>query len=172
MVCPLKTVIRSKPLTSEEAEDLNSLSESWSATTVIEYTLTPYERRSIKELKNQHLTQVATDEFYLSHKVGSRNDVGARSLEMVYDGFGKRASGLTSHPLTTVLNLDPLNKILYGTRVARARFYPVAITGDLRKAFFQIWIGEEGHDSLRFYQKRTHRLDIEIFHSLTFAFFG
>ena len=101
-------------------------------------TPTPYERRLIKELKNQHLPQVATDEFYLSHKVVSRNDVGGRSLKMVYDGLGKRASGLTSHPLTTVLNLDPLYKILYGTRVARARFYPVAITGDLRKAFFQI----------------------------------
>ena len=101
-------------------------------------TPTPYEGRLIKELKNQHLPQVATDEFYLSHKVVSRNDVGARRLKMLYHGLSKRASGLTSHPLTTVLNLDPLYKILYGTRVARARFYPVAITGDRRKAFFQI----------------------------------
>jgi len=64
----------------------------------------------------------------------------------------------------------PLQNRLWDILV-RSRFYPVLLTGDLKKAFLQIRIKEEEKDVLRFHWKPPNRDEILIF-CFTRALFG
>ena len=55
--------------------------------------------------------------------------------------------------------------------MARARFYPLLLTGELQKAFLQVRIKEEDRDALRFHRKPRSQTDIETFR-FTRALFG
>ena len=53
----------------------------------------------------------------------------------------------------------------------RSRFYPVLLTGDLKKAFLQIRINEEERDSLRFHWKHPKKDTVDVYR-FTRAMFG
>ena len=46
--------------------------------------------------------------------------------------------------------------------MVRGRFHPIALNGDLQKAFLQISVRESDRDALRFYWQRDGQSDVEI----------
>ena len=85
-------------------------------------------------------------ELYIPHKAVVRESAESTKLRIVYDVSARASEKALS--LNECLHLGPpLQNKLWAVLV-RARFQPVALTGDMKQAFLQIGIREEDKDTL------------------------
>ena len=108
-------------------------------------------------------------EFYIPHKGVSRKDADSRKLRIVYDASARESNNQPS--LNDYLHPGPLLQNLLWDVQVRTRFYPILLTGDLKKAFLQIRIMAEERDSLRFHWRKPNSSQIEVYR-FTRALFG
>jgi hypothetical protein len=108
-------------------------------------------------------------EFYIPHKPVVRESAESIKLRIVYDASARACPDAPS--LNDCLNAGPpLQNHLWDVLV-RMRFHPVAVTGDLKKAFLQVRIKEADRDALRFHWKPNELSEIETLR-FTRALFG
>ena len=94
--------------------------------------------------------EVATGrEFYIPHKGVTRENAESTKLRIVYDASAREKDNQPS--LNDCLNPGPPLQNRLWDILVRSRFYPVLLTGDLKKAFLQVRIEKEERDSLRFH---------------------
>ena len=88
-------------------------------------------------------------EFYIPHKAVVREEAESTKLRIVYDASARASERAPS--LNECLHAGPpLQNKLWAVLV-RARFHPVALTGDIKQAFLQVRIREEDRDAMRFH---------------------
>jgi hypothetical protein len=102
--------------------------------------------------------EAAGKEFYIPHKEVVRES--AQSLRVVYDASAK-ASPVSPSLNDCLYAGPPLQNKLWGTLV-RARSFPVAITGDMEKAFLKIRVKECERDALRFHWRANPLSNVEV----------
>ena len=108
-------------------------------------------------------------EFYIPHKGVSRKDAESTKLRIVYDASARESNNQPS--LNDCLHPGPQLQNLLWDVLVRARFYPILLTGDRKKAFLQIRIMAEERDSLRFHWRKPNSSQIEVYR-FTGALFG
>ena len=108
-------------------------------------------------------------EFYIPHKEVVRESAQTTKLRVVYDASA-RADPTCPSLNDCLYSGPPLQNHLWDVLV-RQRAYPVALTGDIKKAFLQIRIKEEDRDSLRFHWRTNGQAQIETLR-FTRALFG
>ncbi len=82
--------------------------------------------------------------FYLLHHPVVRESAESTKMRIMYDASSKTGS---QPSLNDCLNTGPpLQNQLFKVLV-RGRFHPVALNGDIRKAFFQVHIRPEHRDA-------------------------
>ena len=88
-------------------------------------------------------------EFYLPHRPVIREDAESTKIRIVMDGSARDRNGAPS--LNECLETGPpLQKKIWDILI-RNRLKPVALTGDIQKAFLQIHVQEKDRDALRFH---------------------
>ena len=108
-------------------------------------------------------------EFYIPHKAVIQENAETTKLRIVYDASAREEVGQPS--LNDCLHPGlPLQNLLWSVLI-RARLHPVLLTGDLQKAFLQVWIKEAVRDALRFHWKSREHSKIETLR-FTRALFG
>ena len=107
--------------------------------------------------------------FYIPHKEVTKQNAESTKLRVVYDASAREK--VTKPSLNDCLHPGPPLQNLLWSVLVKARFYPIVVTGDLQKAFFQIRIKEEERDSLRFHWRRPNHSEIEVYR-FTRALFG
>ena len=85
---------------------------------------------------------------YLPHNAVVRQDRETTKLRVVYDGSAREKDGSPS--LNDCLLTGPNYVPMLFDILLRFKTYPVALTGDIEKAFLMICIAEEDRDALRF----------------------
>ena len=128
----------------------------------------------IEEQKAEGVVEAADQEprgveFYIPHKPVIREEAVTTKVRVVYDASAK------AHPNAVSLNDclypgPPLQNKLWNVLV-RSRTHPVAVVGDLKKAFLQVRIKESDRDALRFHWKQGEHSEIETLR-FTRALFG
>ena len=110
-------------------------------------------------------------EFYIPHKPVVRATAESTKLRIVYDTSTRAFSGAPS--LNDCLHTSPpLQNKLWSVLVhVRGRFNPVAITGDIQKAFLQVRVKESDRDAMRFHWRLDEQLPLETLR-FTRALFG
>lgn len=108
-------------------------------------------------------------EFYIPHKPVIREEAASTKLRVVYDASARANSNAPS--LNECLYPGPALQNKLWDVLVRQRFYPVAIFGDIQKAFLQIRIKEQERDALRFHWRINEHSDIETYR-FTRALFG
>ena len=108
-------------------------------------------------------------EFYIPHKGVTRQNAESTKLRIVYDASAREGANKPS--LNDCLHPGPPLQNLLWSVLIRARFYPIAMAGDIQKAFLQIRIKEEERDSLRFHWRRPGHSETEVYR-FTRALFG
>ena len=108
-------------------------------------------------------------EFYLPHKPVIREEAASTKVRVVYD------ASANAYPNAVSLNEclypgPPLQNKLWNVLV-RSRTHPVAVVGDLKKAFLQVRIRGCDRDALRFHWKPGEHSEIETLR-FTRALFG
>lgn len=94
-------------------------------------------------------TEVKGKECCIPHRPVIRENAETTKMRVVYDASARERDGVPS--LNECLHTGPsLNNLLWGV-ITRQRFHPVALTGDLRRAFLQIRVREADRDALRFH---------------------
>lgn len=88
-------------------------------------------------------------EFYIPHKPVLRTTAESTKLRIVYDASAIAFSGAPS--LNDCLHTGPPLQNKLWSVLVRGRFNPVAITGDLQKAFLQVRVKESDRDAMRFH---------------------
>lgn len=88
-------------------------------------------------------------EFYIPHKAVVKEGAESTKLRVVYDASARAFDQAPS--LNDCLNAGPPLQNQLWQVLVRARFHPVAITGDIKQAFLQVRIREEERDALRFH---------------------
>ena len=112
----------------------------------------------IREQKEQGIIESADQptqgvEFYIPHKPVVRENAESTKMCIVYDASARAHP--TAPSLNDCLNAGPpLQNKLWDVLV-RQCCYPVAVTGDLKKAFLQVRIRELDRDALRFHWKQN-----------------
>ena len=86
--------------------------------------------------------------FYLPHHPVIRESAESTKMRIVYDASSKTAPNL---PKTIVETLVPRYKISYLMCWFEVGFHPVALNGDIRKAFLYVRIRLDHRDALRFH---------------------
>ena len=99
-------------------------------------------------------------EFYIPHKEVVRESAQSTKLRVVYDASAKVTPDSPS--LNECLYARPPLQNKLWEILLRARSFPVAITGDMAKAFLQIRIRENERDALRFHWRKDPHADIEV----------
>ena len=128
----------------------------------------------IREQKEQGIIESADQpahgvEFYIPHKPVVRENAESTKMRIVYDASARAHPSAPS--LNDCLNVGPpLQNKLWDVLV-RQRCYPVAVTGDLKKAFLQVRIRELDRDALRFHWKKNEHSPLETLR-FTRALFG
>ena len=92
---------------------------------------------------------VEGQEFYIPHKGVLRETAESTKLRIVYDASARAWDGAPS--LNECLNTGPPLQNQLWSVLIRGRFNPIAITGDIKKAFLQVRIRPEERDTLRFH---------------------
>ena len=88
-------------------------------------------------------------EFYIPHKPVARATAESTKLRIVY---GASAKAFNSAPsFNDCLYTGPPLQYKLWSVLVRGRFNPVAITGDLQKAFLQVRVKEIDRDAMRFH---------------------
>ena len=128
----------------------------------------------IEEQKAEGIVEIADQpaqgvQFYIPHKPVVREDAATTKVRVVYDASAK------AHPNAVSLNDclypgPPLQNKLWNVLI-RSRMHPVALVGDLKKAFLQVRIRQADRDALRFHWKQGEHSDIETLR-FTRALFG
>ena len=90
-------------------------------------------------------------EFYIPHKGVDRENAESTKLRIVYDASAREKDNQPS--LNDCLHPGPPLQNRLWDILVRSRFYPVLLTGDLKKAFLQVRIKKEERDSLCFHWK-------------------
>ena len=80
-------------------------------------------------------------EFYIPHKAVVRENAESRKIRIVYDASARENASISS--LKECLEIGPPLQNQVWNVLIRNRFYPVAITGDLKQAFLQIRVRRE-----------------------------
>ena len=88
-------------------------------------------------------------EFYIPHKGVVRETAESTKLRILYDASARAWDGAPS--LNECLNNGPPLQNQLWSVLIRGRFNPIAITGDIKKAFLQVRIRPEERDALRFH---------------------
>ena len=88
-------------------------------------------------------------EFYLPHKAVIRENAESTKLRIVYDASARENS--RSFSLNNCLKKVLALQNLLWSILIRTRFKPIALRGDLQKAFLQIRIKAANRDALRFH---------------------
>ena len=108
-------------------------------------------------------------EFYIPHKPVIREEAASTKLRVVYDASARAYSDAPS--LNECLYPGPALQNKLWDVLVRQRFYPVAIFGDIQKAFLQIRIKEKERDALRFHWRINEHSNLETYR-FTRALFG
>ena len=87
------------------------------------------------------------EEFYISHKVVVRGAAESTKLRIVYDASARASEKAPS--LNECLHAGPPLQNKLWADLVRARFHPVALTGDIKQAFLQVQIREEDRNAMR-----------------------
>ena len=99
-----------------------------------------------------------------------RETAESTKLRVVYDASARAWNGAPS--LNECLNTGPPLQNKLWSALVRGRFNPVAVTGDIKKAFLQVRIKPEERDALRFHWiKDTEKKEVETLR-FTRALFG
>ena len=88
-------------------------------------------------------------EFYIPHKVVLRENAETTKMHIAYDASAQESPSAAS--LNECLEVGPQLQNQLWSVMIRNRFYPVAIAGDLKQAFLQIWVRGADRDALRFH---------------------
>ena len=88
-------------------------------------------------------------EFYIPHKAVVREAAESTKLRIVYNVSAQASEKAPS--LNECLHAGPPLQNKLWTVLVRARFHPVALTGDIKQAFLQVRIREEDRDAMRFH---------------------
>ena len=88
-------------------------------------------------------------EFYIPHKGVVRETAESTKLRILYDASARAWDSAPS--LNECLNNGPPLQNQLWSVLIRGRFNPIAITGDIKKAFLQVRIRPEERDALRFH---------------------
>jgi len=88
-------------------------------------------------------------EFYIPHKPVVRATAESTKLRIVYDASARAFDGAPS--LNDCLHTGPPLQNKLWNILVRGRFNPVAINGDLQKAFLQVRVRETDRDAMRFH---------------------
>ena len=94
-------------------------------------------------------TEATGKEFYLPHRAVVRENAETTKLRVVYDASARTHSGAPS--LNECLHAGPPLQSKLWSVLTRSRFHPVAVAGDISKAFLQIRIRQAERDALRFH---------------------
>lgn len=110
----------------------------------------------IQEQLQQGIVEPAPDiptgkEYYIPHKGVVRENAESTKLRIVYDASAREKDNQPS--LNDCLHPGPPLQNRLWDILVRSRFYPILLTGDLKKAFLQVRIKKEERDSLRFHWK-------------------
>lgn len=107
---------------------------------------------------------VEGQEFYIPHKGVLLETAESTKLRILYDASARAWDSVPS--LNESLNTgSPLQNQLWSVLI-RGHFNPIAITGDIKKAFLQVRIRPEERDALRFHWlKSIETKEIETLHS-------
>ena len=109
-------------------------------------------------------------EFYIPHKGVVRETAESTKLRIVYDASARAWNGAPS--LNECLNTGPPLQNKLWSVLVRGWFNPVAVTGDIKKAFLQVRIKSEERDALRFHWlKDVEKKEVETLR-FTRALFG
>ena len=136
--------------------------------------LTEEYNQIIEEQKSQGIVELATDppvgqEFFLPHKPVIRTSAQSTKTRVVYDASA-RASPNAPSLNECLYPGPPLQNKLWDVLV-RHRSFPVALCGDIEKAFLQIRIKLEERDALRFHWRRDEHSETLVYR-FTRALFG
>ena len=88
-------------------------------------------------------------EFYIPHRAVVRENVESTKMQVVYDASAKAHSSAPS--LNDCLEVGLLLQNKLWKVLVRGRFHPVALAGDIHKAFLQVRIHVQERDALRFH---------------------
>ena len=114
--------------------------------------------------------KVTGKEFYLPHRALIRENAESTKLRVVYDASARACDGVPS--LNESLHTGPpLQNELCDVIVGNG-FHPIAVAGDMRKAFLQIRVKEAEHSALRFHwikDKSTEELEVLRFTRVVFG---
>ena len=91
-------------------------------------------------------------------------------LRIVYDGSARASDGVPS--LNDCLHAGPPLQNKLWSVLVRGRFNPVAVTGDLQKAFLQVRIREADRNAMRFHWRRDEHSPLRETLRFTRALFG
>ena len=111
----------------------------------------------IKEQLAEGVVELAPDqpvgrEFYMPHRAVIRETAESTKMRVVYDCSARAAAGVPS--LNDCLHPGPALQNKLWNVLVRGRFHPVAVAGDVRKAFLQVRVREGERDALRFHWLR------------------
>ena len=93
--------------------------------------------------------EVVGKEFYLPHRAVVRENAETTKTRIVYDASARERENTPS--LNDCLQTGPPLQNLLWSVIIRNRFHPVALAGDLQKAFLQVRVREAERDVLRFH---------------------
>ena len=106
-------------------------------------------------------SEVVGKEFYLPHQAVVRENAETTKTRIVYDASARERENTPSLN-DCLLTGPPLQNQLWSVLI-RNRFHPVAVAGDLQKAFLQVRVREAERDVLRFHWiKDLHSTEIEV----------
>ena len=118
----------------------------------------------IEQQRSEGIVETAMEpptgnEFYISHKPVVRMGAESTKLRVVYDASARENPQAPS--LNDCLYAGPPLQNRTWNVLVRMRFHPVALAGDVKKAFLQVRIKKEGRDSLRFHWKPHEQFKVE-----------
>ena len=128
----------------------------------------------IEEQKSEGVVEVADQEAQgveccIPHKPVVKDSAETTKICIVYDGSAKAHADAVS--LNDCLYTGPSLQNNLWSVLVRERMHPLAITGDLKKAFLQVRVKEQDRDALRFHWRADDQSNIETLR-FTRALFG
>lgn len=128
----------------------------------------------IAEQQNEGIVESAPKqakgtEFYIPHKPVVRPGAESTKVRIVYDASARAHKDAPS--LNECLEIGPSLQTKLWKVLVRERMHPVAVTGDLQKAFLQVRIRESERDALRFHWREDEHSELRILR-FTRALFG
>ena len=123
----------------------------------------------IKEYLDQGIVERVSDNvqptekiFYIPHKAVVRDQAESTKLRVVFDASAKQDD--SSPSLNDCLETGPPLQNLLLSIIVRNRMKPIALAGDIKKAFLQVRIRPEDRNALRFHWvKDIHTEEREVF---------